>query len=68
MQQLNNVEKNIEFTMESITDGTFLDFIIRVNENRELSTEVHRKTNALANTFIFLQINLNMWKHPQLKP
>ena len=54
--------------MESITDGTFLDFIIRVNENRELSTEVHRKTNALANTFIFLQINLNMWKHPQLKP
>lgn len=48
LEESYNIDKNIEFTMESATYGklAFLDFLVSANENKKLRTEFHKKTNA----------------------
>ena len=45
MQKLNNIDENIEFTMEKASEGNLavLDYIITLNEKREIITKVYRK-------------------------
>ena len=45
LQQLNDVDKSIDFTMEKASEGNlpFLDCIIGLKEKREIITKVHRK-------------------------
>lgn len=48
LEESYNIDKNIEFTMESATDRklAYLDFLVRANENKKLRIDFHRKTNA----------------------
>ena len=45
-QKLNDINENIEFTMEKASEGNlpFLDCIISLNEKREIITKVYRKS------------------------
>ena len=45
LKKLNDIDENIEFTMEKASEGNlpFLDYIISLNEKRETITKVHRK-------------------------
>ena len=45
LQKLNDIDENIEFTMEKTSEGNlpFLDCIISLNEKREIKTKVYRK-------------------------
>ena len=45
LQKLNNIDENIEFTMENPTEGSlqFLDCLISLNQSREITTKVYRK-------------------------
>ena len=45
LQMLNNIDKNIEFTMEKTSGRNlpFLECIISLNEKREIITKVYRK-------------------------
>ena len=54
LQKLNDIDKNIEFTMEKASERNlpFLDCIISLNEKREIKTKVYRKPthNQLTNS------------------
>ena len=45
MQKLNDIDENIEFTMEKASEGNlpFLDCIISLNKKREIMIKVYRK-------------------------
>ena len=45
LQQLNDIDESIEFIMEKGSKGNlpFLDYIIGLNERREIIRKVHRK-------------------------
>lgn len=62
LEELYNIYKNVEFTLESAKDGklAFLDFLINVNENRKIRPEGYRKTNTYWSKKKFFQITLNM--------
>ena len=46
LQKLNDIDENMEFTIEKTSEGNlpFLDCIMNLNEKREIITKVYRNT------------------------